>query len=280
LGSVTGVFTPDPRNPIVFQKFTPRATLRYALGARSNIYASFSQGSKSGIVNYSDLSQPPVKQESVTAYEVGYKGVVGPGINLSLAAFHYIEKNLQVFAYQPPVYVYQNAASARINGVEAATSFNLPHGFSVDIGASYLDGKYTRFPAAAVFAPNAMGLGNDQITFDASGKRILRAPKFTGTMSLNYSTELESGKINAFASLYYNSGYYFDANNRIKQPRYTTLNAELSYEPKFLPGARLALYGSNLTNKTYYASILESQLGDNVYYADPRTWGVRVEFKF
>jgi len=280
LGTVAGVFTPDPRNPIVFQKFTPRATLRYALGAKSNIYASFSQGSKSGIVNYSDLTQAPVKQESVTAYEVGYKGVVGPGINLSIAAFHYNEKNLQVFAYQPPVYVYQNAASARINGVEAQTSFNLAGGFSVDLGASYLDGKYKRFPKAAVFVPNANGLGNDQVTFDASGKRILRAPKFTGTLSLNYATELEYGKINAFTSLYYNSGYFFDANNRIKQPRHTTLNAEISYEPNFLPGVRVALYGSNLTNKTYYASILESQLGDNVYYADPRTWGGRIEFKF
>ena len=43
---------------------------------------------------------------------------------------------------------------------------------------------------------------------------------------------------------------------------------------------RLVLWGKNLTNKAYLQSVLESALADASSYGEPRTFGVRAEFKF
>ena len=61
-----------------FDQFTPRAGLRYELGARTNIYATYSKGFRPGAITTSLAGlrrQPglPIKSETVNAFEVGYK---------------------------------------------------------------------------------------------------------------------------------------------------------------------------------------------------------------
>lgn len=78
---------PDPRGKVAFKRFTPRATIRYAINPTSNIYASYSQGFKSGYVNPTDSPVPPltapVRPEKVFAYEIGYKGRPAQGIAIT-----------------------------------------------------------------------------------------------------------------------------------------------------------------------------------------------------
>ena len=270
----------DPRNPFTFKKFTPRATVRYKLNSTSNVYFSYSQGFKSGFANSLDFVSPPVKPETLTAYEIGYKGKLSNMISAELALYHYDYKNLQVFIYVPPNGYYQNAANARVNGVDFDTTLTLSHDFGASLGLSYIDAKYRRFPGAGVYEPNAFGFGNDAVSEDASGNQLTRAPKLTGTASVNYGKDTNVGRFNLYLSGNYNSGLYYDANNRVHQGRYATLTTELSFMPDAIKGLRVVAYGRNLTNKSYISSALESQLGDLVSYADPRTYGIRVEFAF
>ena len=273
-----------PGGPASFAKFSPRVTARYEVTPHSNVYASLSEGFKSGILNANDLAQAPVKPETITAYEVGYKGRVLESLDLNLAAFYYNYKNLQVVAYNPPEYIEQNAASAHIKGIEADSTWRVGRGFSLSGGLSYVDAKYTRFPDAAVFQPVADGngnlIGNTEITTDLSGRRLLRAPKFSGTLSANYDYITSIGKLGAYVSGYYNSGYGLEPENRVYQGKYATLDAEISFAPDAIRGLRIAIWGKNLTDKAFIASALTSQFGDGVSYADPRTFGVRAEFRF
>ncbi len=111
----------DPRGAHHFSRFTPRAVLRYKPDNNNTFYASYSQGFKSGYVNNSNINtcspspaciDAPVKPEIVEAYEIGYKGRLSDRLNVSVAAFHSLYKDIQVFVYNPIAgSTYQNAAT-------------------------------------------------------------------------------------------------------------------------------------------------------------------------
>lgn len=309
----------DPRGAFTFKKFTPRAVLRYKPDADSSLYASYSQGFKSGFVDANAIfacydpnagravqctdgnGNPvpptnPVKPEVVTAYEIGYKGKLVDGLTLSLSAFHYENKNIQVFIYRPSatsIGGYLNAAKARINGAEFDLSYRLTPDFTLGIGAVYMDAKYKKFENAQAYAPLGSTLdgqvvtcadaypgGNCTISVDASGNRLIRAPKFTLTADAAWEHTADWGKLGASANLKYNSGFYFNANNSIKQGAYAILNGQIFVEPEALGGVRLSVYGKNLTNKDYLGSMLESAISSVVSYGSPRQYGMQADFRF
>jgi iron complex outermembrane recepter protein len=275
---------PDPRGKVAFKRFTPRATIRYALTATQNVYASYSQGFKSGYVNAADSPIPPltapVKPEKVFAYEVGYKGRPTSAIAINIAAFYYDYKDLQVYTYAPPLEYYRNAASARIKGIDGDITFTVSRDLTFTAGGAYLDAHYLKFPNAVSYVPNALGFGYDVEALDVSGNRLPRAPKFSGNASINYGFDTSAGRIGAFINGTYNSGISYDAAGTVKQGAYALLDAQVSFSPDALKGLRFVAWGKNLTNHNYLSSVLESQFVLGGSYADPRTYGVRVEFAF
>lgn len=277
-GIPAGSIIEYPRDPVTFKKFTPRVTARYEMADDLNVYASWGRGFKSGVVNPTDFTLDPVRPETIDAWEVGLKGRLMDNLRVNVAAFYYNYKNLQAVAYVPPNYITQNAATARVKGIDFDFALELTPEFSLSGGAALLDAKYKDFPNAAVFQP--FGTGSLQIVADLSGGRLLRSPKFSGNIAANYSADVGPGKLSAFASLYYNSGFGLELSNRIRQSKFATVDAELALEPNGLPGTKFALWGKNLTDKAVYATVLSSQLSDAGAYAPPRTFGVRAEYEF
>lgn len=267
-----------PQGEVTFDKFSPRITLRYAVTPESNVYASWGEGFKSGIINTSNFSQDPVDPEVISAFEVGYKGVFNNVFSLDVAAFTYDYQDLQVVAYNPPDYIQQNAASASINGLEVNADWAVTSGFTLSGGISLLDAEYDEFPAAQVFLPT--GFGNIAVTRDLGGQEMQRAPEVTARLAANYSVELSSGTLGAVASVYHNSGSGFEVSNRVGPDAYTTLDGELSFAPAAWENMRFVLWGKNLSDEVYLGSFLISQFADGVTYAPPRTFGVRAEYKF
>jgi iron complex outermembrane receptor protein len=264
-------------------KAIANASIRYALNPTSNVYFSFSQGYKSGLESLPNIfngSPPPVKPESLNAYEIGYKGRVAPGLNIELSAFHYDWTNIQVFAYIPPSGIFQNAAKARVNGLEFDATWKASHDFTVSGGFTYLDGKYLSFKKAGVYLTDPYGYGNDFDSVDASGHQLQRMAKYQGNLNLSYTHDFSSGELGAYLSIAYNSRTTFDPIGNIVQGPVTTLNGELSFAPEFLKGLRLVLWGKNLTNKAYIVGVLATNYNNSATYAAPRQFGGRVEFKF
>ena len=274
-GPTGGIITEYGQDPVHFNKFTPRITARYAITPDANFYASWGKGFKSGVINTSNFAQKPVNPENITSYEVGFKGRFS-ALSFDLSAFHYDYSDLQIVAYAPPVYINQNAASARINGVEANAKFNITSNFSLSASASYVDAKFTSFPAAAVFVAN--GFGNTQVTMDLGGTTMPRAPKFTGNVAVDYKADTSVGGFGLHAGVYHNSGSNFDVSGVLRQDNYTTVDAELSFEPKGIAGLRMVVWGKNIGNETYLASFLDSQLANGVTFSPPRTFGIRAEY--
>lgn len=280
---------PYEGNPKKWHKFTPRMTARYEITPNSNVYVTYAKGFKGGLINTATGSFDAVSNkiigtavnpEVITSYEAGYKGRVLPGLTVTLDGFWYDYKNLQVVAYGANnLYTTQNAASTRGKGAEFDFRWAATSEFTLSGGAAYVDAKYRSFPNASTFVPTGFG-GNTSVNADLSGKRLLRSPKLTVNLSGNYETEIDAGKIGAFVTFYYNSGQYMETSSRIYQRNYATVDAELSFAPNALNGIRLALWGKNLTNKSYLTGALVTDYADAVVYSDPRTYGVRAEFKF
>lgn len=274
-----------PGGTVKFKEFTPRVTARYQLDSGTNIYASWGKGFKSGGINLADFTKAPFKPEKITSYEVGLKGRLLDGLHLNMAGFIYDYKNLQLVQYAPPVYFEENAAAAKIKGFDFDFNWDLTPELTLSAGGTYLDAAYrntgSQIALATVFVPDTVNGGNAAISnTPIAGKRLIRAPKFTGNVALDYAAETGAGKLGAHAGLYYNSGYSFEASGRIRQSAYATADAELSFAPNALPGVRMVVWGKNLSNKAYLAALLQSNFADGGSYAEPRTFGIRGEYKF
>ncbi len=280
--SVLGVPQPTigeyPRDPVTFKKFTPRVTARYEVGPNTNIYASWGRGFKSGVVNPSDFTLDPVKPETIDSYEIGLKGEVAAQLRVNMSAFYYDYKNLQAVRWSPPLYITENAAKARVKGVEFDFQWSATPELTISGGGTYLDAYYVSFPTASTFQPT--GQGNLNIVENLKGVPLLRSPKFSGNLTFNYESEMDAGKLGAFVSFYYNSGFGMELSNRIRQEKFASIDAELSFAPSGMEGLRFALWGKNLTDKAIYSSVLASSLSDAGSYAPPRTFGIRAEYAF
>lgn len=266
-----------------FDAVNPRVSAVYTFSPAVNAYATFSQGFKSGAFQTTSLQRIPVDPENVDAYEVGLKTKFGK-LNVNLAGFHYDYTDLQVSSIQTLpdgsfLTVLQNAATARINGLELDGAWRPVDALQISFGGTWLDAKYKSFPAASVNIPQPDGRGgNVTVARDVGGNQMIRAPKFTGNLTASYSVDLGTGKIQASGSVYYSSRIYYDTINRISQAGYATANARLGWEPR--EGLEFSIYGRNLTNKVVLAAVTSLTSGDQAIYSEPRNVGVQARFSF
>jgi iron complex outermembrane recepter protein len=263
-----------------WNEVTPRAVLRYELSDRSNIYASYSQGFKSGTYNPSvnptpvTISNVPVDPEYVDSYEIGYK-ISQPGWRFSGAAFFSEYKDIQVnIQLAPSILAYQNAGAAEIYGVELEYAADLTDNFSITAGAAWTQGEYTEFANA----PISNGTNAPVIFGDVSGNTTTRTPEWTANLTGTYTQPFESGTFGATLGASYNSGYFPAPDNRLATPAYTILNGEVSWttaDERY----RFALWGRNLTDETKLLYLAAAQF-DLAIYDEPLTYGVSLTANF
>ena len=87
------------------------------------------------------------------------------------------------------------------------------------------------------------------------------------------------GPLDLAATAYHSDEFYWDSNERIREPSYTTLSARASWRPRD-SGFRLSLWGRNLTDEKHSRAVFLLETYDGISYARPRTYGVGVEYAF
>jgi Outer membrane receptor proteins, mostly Fe transport len=308
--SALGTLSPDVAARS-WNSFTPRASIRYDLTPKSNVYFTFTKGFKGGIFQSSafalnpDGTLPLADPETVYSYEAGFKGTIANILDLNIALYHYDYKNLQInnFVCVPTspapdapctnTSVIQNAAAAKINGADIDATLRLGTMFAVRAGISLLDAKYTDFKNAPVNDPTRSGYdpiahtntgtvlntGNVPLIRDLSGYRMIRAPKFTLNVSPALTVPVGDDQLRLNATVYHTSPISYTFDGRIQQKQYTTLDARASYTFE-KSGITLAVYGNNLTNTLRIASVFATSAGDAVSYMRPRTYGAEASIRF
>ncbi|MGF7150126.1 iron complex outermembrane receptor protein [Sphingomonas zeicaulis] len=270
-----------------FSKFTPRVSLRYAVTPTLNAYATYSKGFKSGVFNANQLQADAVEPENVSAYEIGMKGALSRSFSFDLAGYYYDYQGLQIASFGTTAtnVILRNAAQAEIYGLEANGNLSPVTGLNLRAGAAYTHGEYTDFPGAQGFrrTTNAAGTpigGNTSFSFDASGQRLIRTPRLQANGTISYETDLGNGStIGGNATVSHTSRMNHDVSGNFVQPAFTLVNANLSWTSAD-DHIRATLFGTNIFDEDYIAGVLVSGIATAVTYAQPRSYGVRLEYLF
>lgn len=225
----------------------------------------------------------PVAPESLNAFEAGFK-YAGRGLTFNLAGWYYDYKDLQVSSYivgddpsQGALARVDNAATARIYGVEGDVRYQITPDFDVSASGAYVDAKYKDFPESNRFVFNSAGFLIPQIPFDSSGLQMQRAPKFTASIGARYNVDLAGGRLGLSGNFYHTSRIYFDASEQFRQDGYELLGLRAEWTD---PTEQLtvAVYGDNVTGAKYIKQFNTGGFG--VGWGAPATWGVSLRYNF
>jgi iron complex outermembrane recepter protein len=219
-----------------FSKFTPRASIRYELAPRTNVYASYSKGFRSGAFPggppNNDLTLwVPARQEQVDAFEIGFK-TAQRSLRVEVAGFYYKYKDLQVSATIPDptcpagapcnrvITLLQNAPTAKIYGLEGSFEYEPIERLTLRGGALWLHARYgdNTFYTGTGVNPATRGINTNsdplktyvnvtQIAQDISGLQLSRAPNFSANLGVDYLVPMGEGGVRFAVNAKYTDSY-------------------------------------------------------------------------
>jgi iron complex outermembrane receptor protein len=273
---------------------TPRVSLRYKIDEGTNVYFTYSEGFKSGGVSVKAVTDAPLthvlvqgvtyQPEYIKSYEVGLKSAITPRLTVNAAGFYYDYTNLQVESFpSPTVQIIQNAATARIYGVDADATARVTDELTFTAGVTWTHAYFVSYPNAAVLIPAPLvggkPDGNIQVSENASGKEMIRSPEVTLTLTADYVKRFEPGKLDLSGTVYYTGKFYFDPINRLGQSPYATLNLDASWQPTG-SNFKFEAWGRNVTGTIYRDQVLEDGAADGQYFGAPATYGLAIHYAF
>jgi len=294
--------------------FTPKIAVDWQITDDSMVYASVARGFRSG--GYANSARKdtasgtltpqftiPVRAdfdpEWITTYEIGSKTeLFDRRLRLNIAVFRNDWTNLQVTSgIAPSVNITNNAAAARVTGFDIDALAKPLDGLTLTASATFLPkAQYTEYknanPPAGILLANLTASGDPRLkpanlnplgtaTYDASGKRLISAPKASIILTAQKDFELSGGgQIFARTEYQYTSITDFAVTNDalVQRPAYSLFNGQIGYKP---PGGkwRAEIWGRNLTDEQYVNYI---NAGSQITAAvgTPRTFGVLLDYSF
>lgn len=250
--------------------FINMASLNYQISGNSNVYATYSEGIKSGGVNASILLNAnglTFDKEESTSYELGYRNVFDNGLRFNLALFYTEFQNLQVQTFDPsnPAnIIVVNAGQAEIYGVEADIFWPITDRLDLNLAGAYNHSQYvdTTLPGTTIVQNPALP-GIDlsvPATVDVDGRTLSRAPKVSLSGGLQYTLPVsDDWDFSLRSDVAYTSSQYLDA---VLAPEsfidgYGTVNLRATFA-QIDSSLSVSIYANNLFDKEYYTQIIAS----------------------
>ena len=221
-------------------------------------YLSASRGFQSGGWNLQTPQSPAFAPERLDAFAAGFKSVDRTRrLRAEASLFHYDHSDLQVSAFTPLGSVTTNAASADVNGIDLQLDAQLARRSSITFGAQILSARFNQFPNATC-AEYARGVTIPYAprSCDVTGNRLPFAPRLKINVGADHSLSLgRIGSLVLSGNLAFNSGYFSEADNIVRQRAFTTMDLAAEWKP----GGRhpsLRFWVQNLTNAKYHESLV------------------------
>jgi len=155
----------------------------------------------------------------------------------------------------------------------------LSENLSLTGGLEAMHSEYTSFPTAAISTP-APGGGTSYTIGSAKGNRLPLTPNLTLSVTGDYIIPLATrGDLTLSATYSYNDGFYGEPDNRLHQPAYHVVNAQVSWNSSDQL-YKVRFWGKNLTNAEYTSALGSQPNGDFAVFNPPRTYGVTASRNF
>lgn len=271
-----------------FSAFTPRLALEYQLGERELVYASASRGFKAGAINLGGL-QPPVRPERVWAYEAGLRAdTFDRRLRTGIAGFYYDYTDLQVGQVRNSVVVLENAATARIYGLEAEITAAPTKHVRFNMVGSWLHARYTDFITQDQARPgrgNVIDPATGQRAFQLAGNQLVQAPEFSLNIGAQYEWTTRVGNLSVRAEVVWMDDIYYTPFNlpSALQPAHTKENAFVNWMSRQGTWSG-QLFVRNIDNGRDLSNVFVSStlVGSSIIgsYEEPRTFGARLTYHF
>ncbi len=268
---------------------TPKLGINFRPRDNVLVYLSATRGFKSGGYDYGANNAVDAAAgygpEKLWSYEAGLKSDwFDRKLRVNLTGFYYDYTDLQVQSYVQVGASFgartQNAATARVKGVEAEIVARPVRALQLHASIAYLDARYSDYKTAYVPAFN---------TFDATGKRLNNAPEWSATIGGSYRFDLGgSGALEIGGDLHTQSQVYFTAANAgvgavtnypERQGSYTVVNGRImwtSQDGRFGVG----VIGTNLGDRNYYVGTANYTPAISARQGRPREVLGQVSLKF
>jgi len=246
------------------------------------LYGNVSKGYKAGavpVLGASTVRQfAPVPQESVLAYETGFKGSFldrGVQLNASVFYYDYKDKQLRGAVLDPtfgPLEALVSIPQSHVEGAEAQLVARPVEGLTFDTSATYVDtriDRFTGFDARAQFG-------------DHSGTPFPFSPKWQSITNIDYAFPFSPG-MNGFVggSLTHSSKTYsgVGALDILRIDPFTLLDLRAGVE---LGNGRYRVWawGRNVTNEYYWSNVFANANAIARFVGQPATYGVSLSGRF
>ena len=317
LGALFGPLTDFGNHSKSFNKLTPKVSVDYRPTQEHMVYASVSEGYRSGGFNGRGLTQAsavtPFDPETVWSYELGAKTAwFDRRLLLNLAVFYTNYKNIQETITESGgstgnITIEKNAASAKIKGVELDLTGKPLDELTIRGSLGYLNAHFSGFHNAEAWSTAAPGAPCTPTTcglhdFDYSDVDPIYAPKVTGSLSADYEIEAPYGKYTTTLGYRYIAPYdeQIARDDSIPVPPNNGTTVLTSNDPRVrtnvqnlldasvglsIPGQHgettVAVFGRNLTDNRGAASAFTvAGLWSFATAREPRVYGVRIGYKF
>jgi iron complex outermembrane receptor protein len=255
--------------------WTPKVGIDWQPRDNVLLYASYTEGFKSGGYNDYQPTNPVYDPEKIASIELGAKTDWLDGrLRLNAAAFWYDYKDLQVTTFFQSLTLVSNAANATVKGIDLELEAKPTAGLTLGASLSFLDATYDRFDVpygvcspyvvdnfsdpGCADVPATRPYGSPRV-FDASGNTLNNAPQFKGNAYAQYDIRLgNAGTLSLFGQVSHTDDIYFNAANAdvARQSAYTLVDARVAWTSD--SGAiELAAYGKNLTDEKYFHNIVQ-----------------------
>jgi iron complex outermembrane receptor protein len=294
LGTDTnGDGTLDAPKSADWSRFTPRVGVEYQMDAQTMLFASYSQGFKSGTFNpRATANETAADPEIVDSIEFGMKKDWNDVVRTNITAFFIDHKDRQYITVVPDpddaTVLNQwlgNVKGSTANGIEAEITYAATDDLTIDFSFGWLDSEIEKEDNCTVTETEdcqaILGLSN--------------TPEYTMNISANYVMDTEYGYFVINGGYYYRDDYrLFEDSDLLNQEGYGTVNLGVTWEStegNWYGG----LYGKNLTDEEYqvggYNFVADNGDGtytpglggDNTliaYYGDPKTIHLTVGYRF
>ncbi|HEY0941317.1 MAG TPA: TonB-dependent receptor [Steroidobacter sp.] len=251
-----------------WSELTPRVSLDWRRSDSVLLYASAARGFKGGGWQGKPGTRAaalfPYDPEIAWTYEIGAKTDWADGrVRANLAVFHTDFDDLQVEQLDDAglSLIIDNAASARIKGVELEMQLRPLAQLQLWLSGSYLDSEYRDFIDSA---------GND-----LSGNRLARTPEFRFTGGVDYALYINDAfSLDTRVEYQWQDDMPWLVENTVLEDSFGLLDARVALQSLDAQW-ELALFGKNLTDELYRVDAIPF-LGDVFSrFGAPRSYGVQ-----
>ena len=268
-------------NEIDETNFSGTIGLNYTLPDGTLLYAKVAQGFKSGgfnagFLDFTDgvtVNDVAYDAEELTSYEGGVKWTSSSGaIRANLSGFFYDYEDYQALTFSGLSQFIQNS-DATFFGAEAEVGATLAEGFTVQLGASYVD---TEVDSVETRLPD----GSLAVSTDVE---TVLAPEFTANGVARYETAVGDGTGSLQVSFNHQGSHFFDLQNTNEEGSYTLFDARAGYAFGDNDDYEVYAFGKNLTDENYrvYSFNFEDAAGfQQEFFGRPREYGVGLIAKF